>query len=164
MKQFWTMGILLVLIFGLMTGCGRLADEKLMEMGKQMEEREKFDEAIDYYEKLVQDYPESPLAPEALHYAGKVYANGTKDYDTAVAVFQEVIEKYPNSPYAAHSQFMIGFVYANSVQDTAGARVAYEKFKTDYPDHELIPSVDFELKYLGMDINEIPELMNLENN
>lgn len=164
MKQIWTTLVSFVLILGLMTGCGRMADEKLMEMGKQMEEREKFDEAIDYYEKLVQDYPESPLAAEALHYAGKVYANGTKDYDTAVAVFDEVIEKYPDSPYAAHSQFMIGFVYANSVMDTVKAKVAYEKFKSVHPDHELIPSVDFELKYLGMDINEIPELMNLENN
>jgi TolA-binding protein len=153
-----------ILILGLVAGCGKMADEKLMQLGREMEENEKFEEAIDYYAKLVKQYPESPLAPEALHNEGKVYANGIRDYDKAVATFNQVIKSYPNSAYAAPSQFMIGFVYANSAMDTANARAAYEKFRTMFPDHELVPSVEFELKYLGKDINEIPELMNLEKN
>jgi TolA-binding protein len=152
-----------IMILGLIAGCGKMADEKLMQLGKQMEEDEKFEEAAGYYAKLVKMYPESPLAPEALHNEGKVYANGIKDYDKAVAIFGEVVEDYPNSAYAAPSQFMIGFVYANSEMDTVKAREAYEKFIQMYPDHELVPSVEFELKYLGKDINDIPELMNVEN-
>ncbi|HDQ45932.1 MAG TPA: tetratricopeptide repeat protein [bacterium] len=151
-----------LVILALAAGCGRMPDEKLMELGRQMEESERFADAIQYYEKLVKKYPESPLAPEALHNEGKVYANGIRDYDRAVETFDRVIATYPNSPYAAHSQFMIGFVWANSALDTARARVAYEKFMEKYPDHELIPSVDFELRYLGKDINEIPELMSLD--
>jgi len=162
MKRILVILLSIVLILGLFTGCGKMPDEKLMALGKEMEDRESFEKAIDYYEKLVQDYPESPLAPEALHYVGKVYANGIKDYEQAIIVFNDVIDKYPESPQAAHSQFMIGFVYANSIADTAEARLAYHKFKDTYPEHELVPSVDFELKYLGKDINEIPELMDLD--
>jgi TolA-binding protein len=162
MKRILAILMVLALALGMLAGCGKMPDEKIMALGKEMEERENFEEAIGYYEKLVQDYPESPLAPEALHYEGKVYANGIKDYEKAISVFNEVIDKYPQSPQAAHSQFMIGFVYANNVADTAEARLAYNKFKTSYPDHELNPSVDFELKYLGKDINEIPELMDLD--
>lgn len=162
MKRILAIFTLLTIALGLLSGCGKMPDEKLMALGKEMEDRENFEEAVQYYEKLVQDYPESPLAPEAMHYAGKVYANGIKDYEQAIMVFNDVIDTYPESPHAAHSQFMIGFVYANSISDTAEARLAYQKFKENYPDHELVPSVDFELKYLGKDINEIPELMKLE--
>lgn len=162
MKRILAVFLVLSIALGMLTGCGKMPDEKLMALGKQMEDRENFEEAVNYYEELVQEYPESPLASEALHYAGKVYANGIKDYEKAIMVFNDVIDKYPDSPQAAHSQFMIGFVYANSISDTAEARLAYETFKENYPGNELIPSVDFELKYLGKDINEIPELMNLE--
>jgi hypothetical protein len=48
------------------------------------------------------------------------------------------------------------------VQDTTKAREAYTKFLEKYPNHELVSSVEWELKYLGKDINEIPELMDLE--
>ncbi|NQT26683.1 tetratricopeptide repeat protein [candidate division KSB1 bacterium] len=162
MKRILAILLMLALALGMLAGCGKMTDEKLMALGKEMEERENFDEAIGYYEKLVQDYPDSPLAAEALHYVGKVYANGIKDYEQAIIIFNDVIDKYPESPNAAHSQFMIGFVYANSIADTAEARLAYHKFQSNYPEHELVPSVEFELKYLGRDINEIPELMNLE--
>ena len=37
----------------------------------------------------------------------------------------------------------------------------YEKFITKYPNHEMVESVKFELKYLGMGIKEIPELKHL---
>ena len=163
MKRILAVLLSLILMLGMFAGCGKMPDEKLMALGKEMEDRENFDKAIEYYEKLVQEYPESPLAPEAMHYMGKVYANGIKDYERAILVFNDVIDKYPDSPQAAHSQFMIGFVYANSIADTAEARLAYDKFKEKYPDNELIPSVDFELKYLGKDINDIPELMNLDS-
>ena len=58
---------------------------------------------------------------------------------------------------------MIGFIYANSVSDTAKAREAYTIFLKKYPDHELVSSVKWELAHLGKDINQIPELKNIES-
>jgi hypothetical protein len=40
--------------------------------------------------------------------------------------------------------------------------MAYNTFLQNYPDHELAPSVEWELRYLGKDINDIPELKALE--
>ena len=156
--QFFSVFCILVLIFG----CGKLPDERLMDKAKKLEQQEKFSEAINSYEKLVEQYPTSPLAAEALYRAGLVYTNGLQDFDNAISSLQRVIEKYPDSQLAAQCQFMIGFIYANNTSDTLQARLAYSKFLENYPEHELVPSVEWELKYLGKDINEIPELQNLD--
>ena len=146
----------------LMNGCAKLPDERLLEKGKKFEDAEQFSEAIASYEKLVKMYPSSPFCAEALYRAGLVNASGLENFEKAVDTFQRVMDEYADSPFAAQSQFMSGFVYANSVSDTARARLAYNTFLEKYPDHELVPSVEWELKYLGKDINEIPALKGLE--
>lgn len=160
MKKFLSIATVILLI--MVIGCGKLADEHLMELGKDNEEKEQFTEAISNYEKVVKLYPESEYCSEALHRTGLVYANGIQDFEKAVSYFQRVIDEHPESKFAAISQFMIGFTYANSTMDTSKAKEAYEIFIEKYPDHELVSSVEFELKYLGKDINDITELMSLE--
>ena len=146
----------------ILINCGKLPDSKLMEMGKKMEEQERYEDAIAKYEKILDIHSQSPYCAEAEYRAGNVYANGIKNYEKAVERFTNVVEKYPKSKYASQSQFMIGFIFANDAPDSLKAREAYAKFLSSYPDHELIPSVQWELKYLGKDINAIPELMSLE--
>jgi TolA-binding protein len=105
---------------------------------------------------------EKPVAADILYQTGLAYTNIIQDFDGAIHVFNQVIEKYPESFAAAPSQFMIGFIYANSASKLEEARLAYDTFLQKYPNHELAPSVQWELKYLGKDINEIPELKNLD--
>ena len=56
---------------------------------------------------------------------------------------------------------MQGFIFANEIMSHDSAKVYYKKFINRYPNHEMIESVKFELKYLGIGINEIPELKHL---
>jgi len=150
----------LALIFG----CSSLPDEKMMEKAQQYEMNEEFVRAAETYEKIVKIYPRSPYAPEALYRAGLVYNNGLNESEKAISLLDRMIKEYPESDStAAQCQFMIGFIYANNVADTANARLAYTTFLERYPGHELVPSVQWELKYLGKDINDIPELMNVED-
>jgi TolA-binding protein len=90
-----------------------------------------------------------------------VHANALQEYDIAVSGLNEVLDKFPENRVASRSQFMIGFIYANSVGDTAKAGEAYRVFLKKYPNDELRPSVEWELKYLGKDIDDIPELTTL---
>jgi len=46
-------------------------------------------------------------------------------------------------------------------RDTAKAGQAYRTFLVKFPNDELRPSVEWELKYLGKDIDDIPELTTL---
>lgn len=163
MTSYLTRSLIVLLILSMVTGCGKLPDERLMDRGGEFEEGGKFAEAIASYEKLAELYPQSPLRGEALYKSGLVYANGLHKLDEGIARLQQVIDEYPESKEAPQCQFMIGFIYANYASDYEKARVAYEHFLQTYSEHELFPSVEWELKHLGKDINEIPELQRLES-
>lgn len=162
MKSTLTRSLIVLLVLSALIGCGKLPDEHLIAKGGGYEEEGKFTEAIASYEKLAERYPQSPLRPEALYKAGLVYTNGLQEFDRGISMLERVIAEHPEAKEAAQCQFMIGFIFANNAADTAQARIAYQKFVETYPDHELIPSVEWELRYLGKDINEIPELQHLE--
>jgi len=161
MKKVLLTGIAAVVALTMLAGCAKMPDEKLMVKGKQMESEQKFTEAIASYQKLIDKFPTSPLVPEAMYQKALVHANALQEYDIAVSGLAAVLEKYPDNRIASRSQFMIGFIYANSVGDTARAGEAYRAFLKKYPNDELKPSVEWELKYLGKDIDDIPELTTL---
>ena len=158
----WMIWLALCLGLLLIVSCAQLPDDQLIAKGKALEEAGKFDEAIKTFRKVARKYSKSPLCAEAHYHIALVQANGLENFPEAISTFESLIEKYPDTKYAPQAQFMIGFVYANNMADTTKARAAYEKFLEKYPDNELASSVEWELKYLGKDINEIPELMNLE--
>jgi outer membrane protein assembly factor BamD (BamD/ComL family) len=56
---------------------------------------------------------------------------------------------------------MQGYIHANELMNYDSASVLYRDFIDLYPNHEMVESVKFELKYLGLGINEIPELKHL---
>jgi len=161
MKRLLLIGIAAVAVFTLIAGCAKMPDEKLMVKGKQMESEQKFSEAIASYQKLIEKFPTSALVPEAMYQKALVHANALQEYEAAVSGLNEVLQKYPENRVASRSQFMIGFIFANSVGDTARAGEAYRVFLKKYPNDELKPSVEWELKYLGKDIDDIPELTTL---
>ena len=51
--------------------------------------------------------------------------------------------------------------YANILNDNSQAELNYKNFLDRFPDHELAPSVQFELDHLGKDINEIDVLKHI---
>jgi outer membrane protein assembly factor BamD (BamD/ComL family) len=163
MVRFLRLFIVTLLGLTLLTGCGQMPDERLIEKARQLDEDQQFAEAVEAYTKLAKHFPKSIYRTEALYRAGLVYTNAFQEYDRAISLLESVIAEYPEDRYAAQCQFMIGFIHANSTQDTSKARLAYRTFLDEYPDHELAPSVEWELEHLGKDINEIPELKRIEN-
>ena len=69
--------------------------------------------------------------------------------------------KHVNSAKVPFSKFMQGYIHANELMNYDSASVLYRDFIDLYPNHEMVESVKFELKYLGLGINEIPELKHL---
>ena len=41
------------------------------------------------------------------------------------------------------------------------AKIEYEEFLNRFPEHELSPSVKFEIEYLGKSVDEIPALKHI---
>ena len=68
---------------------------------------------------------------------------------------------HTESEQEPHAQFMIGYIYANVINDEKSAKVEYQEFLKKFPNHELAPSVKFEIDYLGKSIEEIPALKHI---
>ena len=47
------------------------------------------------------------------------------------------------------------------INDEKSAKVEYQQFLKKFPNHELAPSVKFEIDYLGKSIEEIPALKHI---
>lgn len=162
MIRFLKATVLIILGVVFVAGCGKMPDERLIEKARLFDEEQNFVQAAESYTKLSKLYPNSPFRTEALYRAGLVYTNAFGEFDRAISLLQVVIEEYPEDRFAAQCQFMIGFIHANSTEDMEKAREAYSLFIAKYPDHELVPSVEWELEHLGKDINQIPELQDID--
>ncbi len=90
---------------------GPLADWALFQKGEWGRELDKEDEAIDGYERLVYDYPDSVLTPKgyiamAELYAGRVMGPHWDQGSTREALnfYRDFVELFPRDPYAPKAQ------------------------------------------------------------
>ncbi|MFQ5706432.1 MAG: tol-pal system YbgF family protein [bacterium] len=144
-----------LLISLLFLGCAdRQTEEQLQARAQAFEKEEKFENALETYQKLLKSYPDGKHADEAQYKIAFLYYNNLHNFNRALEAHQRLVEKYPESNYVSQARFMIGYIYANDLKDYDQARAAYEEFLKLYPDNELVESVKWELKHLGEDINE----------
>ena len=61
---------------------------------------------IEAYGKLLRDYPDSDVSPQAAFMIGFIQSEELKDYDAAEKSFQELLAKYPRSELAASAKWM----------------------------------------------------------
>jgi len=121
----------------------------------------RFQDTITLLSFLVNRYPNHVLAPKSQYLIGDIYMNDIRDFSSAIEAYRKVLTDFSGSKQEAHAQFMVGYIYANVLNDLDNARKEYQLFLNKFPDHELAPSVKFELEYLGKDINEIPQLKHI---
>jgi|SaaInl8_120m_RNA_FD_contig_121_140727_length_2717_multi_5_in_0_out_0_2 tetratricopeptide (TPR) repeat protein len=117
--------------------------------------------AIEDLSKLLELYPDHDLASKTQYFIGDIYMNNIKDFEAAITAYKKVVESYSGSGLEANAQFMVGFIYANYIQNLDSAKKEYDQFLNQFPDHDLYDDVQFELQYLGKDINQIDALKNI---
>lgn len=118
--------------------------------------------AIEEYEKLIADHPDSPQAEEAAFMIASLYHNEMRDFRKAVDAYAQFAEKYPKSAKAPTALFLVGFVCNDELKDLDRAKQAYEKFIALYPNHDMADDAQFELKNLGKSPEELlPPLQDL---
>jgi peptidyl-prolyl cis-trans isomerase C len=69
------------------------------------------------YRKVVDEYPDADVSPQALFMVGFINSEEKKDYDTAERVFRELLQKYPKSELAASAQWMVDHMRTDEVPD-----------------------------------------------
>ncbi len=117
--------------------------------------------ALELLSTIVEKHAEHEKAPKAQYLIAEIYYRDMRDFSKAIDEYENLRTLYPNSKQVPFSLFMQGFIQANMLANFNQARANYSMFLEEYPEHELYQSVKFELKYLGKEIKEIPELKHL---
>ena len=69
------------------------------------------------YRKVVDEYPDADVTPQALFMVGFIQSEELKDYDVAERVFRELLQKYPKSELASSAQWMVDHMRTDEVPD-----------------------------------------------
>jgi len=172
--------LLLICYVMLCVGCAQKSPEELYALAAEAHEAGQIDNAIKYYKKIADRYPDSRFAFKSQFMTSHLTADTTvKDissseeayqeyffneaqqlqvdqkFEEAVTYYRKFLEEYPDSKYAYKAQFMIGFVYAEEMKDTASARKAFQKVITDYEENDLTDDAKWMIENLDKGPEEI---------
>ncbi|RLD14340.1 hypothetical protein DRI50_05565 [candidate division KSB1 bacterium] len=96
----------LVILSILAMACSKkLSEEQYYEKAKEAYSKHQINKALDYYKKLIAEYPQGKRAPESLFMLGFINANDLKNYDEAKKYYTEFINKYPKHELADDAQY-----------------------------------------------------------
>lgn len=103
----------------------------LLEKARAMAAAGDFDRALELYEELVDDYPDSYLAPEALFWIGSRMEE-TGNYADAINRYEDLVDEYPDSDFSPEALFRIG----NCLEEEDELLEAFQTYQillNDYP-------------------------------
>jgi tol-pal system protein YbgF len=107
-------------------------EKALYEQGQEEYLRGEYELARMGYNQLIESFPESPLADDALYWISESYMADSQP-DSARTKFSEVLSRYPDSNRTAATLLKLAILDIES-EDTETARILLERILTDYPD------------------------------
>ncbi|NDF00535.1 MAG: hypothetical protein EB034_20040, partial [Verrucomicrobia bacterium] len=103
-------------------------------LGQFAQELKKYDEAVSYYKRIVQNHSDHPLAPDAQYKLGQCYEE-KNDMDTASAEYVTLAYTWPENPLVANVVVRIAEYFYNKKEYPTAAEVS-KKFVERFPQHE----------------------------
>jgi outer membrane protein assembly factor BamD len=125
-------------------------DKFLMDRGNEEAKEENWLQAREYYRQIVDNYPQSPLRPDAKLGIGDTYlGEGTTEALVLAAnEFREFLTFYPTSPRADYAQYKLAMSHYEQMRaperdqtETKEAIKEFEVFFERYPNSPLMPEV-----------------------
>ncbi len=77
------------------------------DMFREAQEAGPAAQRIDLYQRLLNDYPDSEVSPQAQFMIGFINSEELKNYDQADLAFRALLKRYPKSELAASAQWML---------------------------------------------------------
>lgn len=109
---------------------------KLETENKPDEAKKAYEEVINIYKQILDDYPNTEKAPSIYSNIAKIYSDNLRDYNNALKYYKEASEKFPETREAKYAMFMIAFIYDEMLKDKEMAKDSYKKFLEKYPKDE----------------------------
>jgi len=125
-------------------------DRFLYERGQAALKEEKWLDAREYFRQVVDNYPQSPLRPDAKLGVGDAYIGqkGAENFVLAANEFSEFLTFYPQNPRADYAQYRLAMSHYMQMRaadrDQTETREALEEFQaffTRFPKSPLTPEV-----------------------
>ena len=159
MKSIYTY-IIILLFFA---GCSKISDKEYINKAEESLKQNDIASAIEAYESLLDEYPESELAPGVLEKLATIYQNNQvknlskiESLKEASKLYRKIYDKYPESKDAAKALFMSGYILANDpVKDYEQATKTYKLFLEKFPNNDLADDAKEEIKNMGISAEEI---------
>lgn len=143
-----------------LVGCSKSkSEDQLVAEIDQLQASEQFDALIPVMQDFITRFRDSDKRPKIMKELASLYAS-KGDFTNAVTLHDQIMAEYNDDNLRAQSLFMTGYIYANEIKDLEMARQKYHAFLERYPNHELVPSVKWELEHLGKDLSEIEFFTN----
>lgn len=172
MKKLYFPTFILVITLLSATACKKVSSQEDLQKIRAMEEQLKSNrkentgqamrpdnqllkDLAESYVKFSESYPEAPETPEFMFRAGELYSNELADMPKALSLFEKIYTQYPDHETAPNALFFTGYLYHNTLGDLVKAEKTYKEFIEKYPNHKMTEHAKFELRTLGMPINEV---------
>ena len=136
--------VCLCLLVGV-SGCGSKSDEavtrttygdeRLIALGRQSLDDDKWNDARGYFQQLLDGYPRSPFAGEARLGIADTYFNQKSlgNLILAIAEYRDFLTFFPNNPRADYAQYQIGLGHYRQIhspeRDQEPTELAIEEFE-----------------------------------
>jgi len=82
------------------------------------------------YRRVVDEYPDADVTPQALFMVGFIQSEELKDHDAAERVFRELLQRYPKSELASSAQWMVEHMRTDEVPEFLGSDSTTARKKT----------------------------------
>jgi len=146
-----------LLAFTLLThaACSKKTDEELMSKAVEEHKSDNVEAALEAYQEVIDEFPESPRVPEAMYARAILFHDTQKDSRKSVEILRQLVAKFPDHATSSNALFLTGFIYNNELKIYDSARVVYQEFLKRFPTSPLVGDAKFELENLGKDPAEI---------
>lgn len=92
----------------------------------------KWNEAVDIWQTIVNEYPQSQIGETLLFAIGETYSRQIKDLQKAIETYEDFVKRNPGSKIIRYAKFQIGRLYLLK-EDFAKARQFFGELVRDYP-------------------------------
>ena len=125
-------------------------DRFLFERGTEALKNEEWLNAREYFQQIVDDYPQSPLRPDAKLGVGDSYLGEDSAESLVLAAheFREFLQFYPTNPRADYAQYKLAMSHFEQMRaperdqtETREALKEFDVFFQRYPNSPLTPEV-----------------------
>ncbi len=154
--------ILYILPLLFLIGCNSKTAEEYKAEAEASLKKNDVAKAISSYQNLVDEFPESESACEALYEIATLYQNKlvkdispVQSMEKAAGNFRLVQERFPKNEKAPVALFMAAYINANELHKFQEATELYNLFLKKYPEHELAASAKQELEIMGLSPDDV---------